>query len=282
MLTGAEILRLGLGLEQAPFGGKVALGGTGWAHGAVRACPGHPAAPVTRARRASTASCGATRPRRCRGSGSWTPPGSGAAWRFDMGLGKTPTVLAHLGRSVGDGPALVIAPPAVVGQLGRGVGPLHPRPPGGGAPRRLPRHGRRAGGRGRRSRRRHHDLRHRGARRRRAGRAALGPHRPRRGAGHQEPGQRDGPAAPSPPGPHPRRPHRHPHRERPRRPLGAARLHQPGPRRRPPRLRRPDGRRGRGRAAGAQRHPRVPPHQERARSSRPSCPTASTSSTTAR
>ena len=34
-------------------------------------------------------------------------------------------------------------------------------------------------------------------------------------------------------------------------------------------------------AAGAQRHPRVPPHQGSSRSSPPSCPIASTSSTTA-
>jgi SNF2 family DNA or RNA helicase len=32
-----------------------------------------------------------------------------------MGLGKTPTMLAHLARTAGEGPALVIAPPAVVG-----------------------------------------------------------------------------------------------------------------------------------------------------------------------
>src|SRR5438445_5920586 len=32
-----------------------------------------------------------------------------------MGLGKTPTMLAHLVATAHDGPALVIAPPAVVG-----------------------------------------------------------------------------------------------------------------------------------------------------------------------
>jgi SNF2 family DNA or RNA helicase len=32
-----------------------------------------------------------------------------------MGLGKTPTMLAHLGRTAGEGTALVVAPPAVVG-----------------------------------------------------------------------------------------------------------------------------------------------------------------------
>ena len=201
MLTGAEILRLGLGLEQAPFGGKVALGGTGWAQELFDRAQATPAAPVTR----PVGFNGELRSYQAEAL-SWLgfldATGLGGCLALDMGLGKTPTVLAHLGRSVGDGPALVIAPPAVVGNWAAEVGPLHPRPSSGGAPRRLPRHGRRVGGRGRRSRRRHHDLRHRGARRRRAGRAALGPHHPRRGAGHQEPRQRDGPAAPSPPGPH--------------------------------------------------------------------------------
>ena len=41
--------------------------------------------------------------------------GLGAGLALDMGLGKTPTLLAHLWRTVGRGPALVIAPPAVVG-----------------------------------------------------------------------------------------------------------------------------------------------------------------------
>ena len=40
--------------------------------------------------------------------------GLGGCLALDMGLGKTPTVLAHLART-GGGPALVIAPPAVVG-----------------------------------------------------------------------------------------------------------------------------------------------------------------------
>src|SRR5206468_10745913 len=39
----------------------------------------------------------------------------GGCLALDMGLGKTPTVLAHLARTAGNGPALVIAPPAVVG-----------------------------------------------------------------------------------------------------------------------------------------------------------------------
>ncbi|HZQ57401.1 MAG TPA: DEAD/DEAH box helicase [Acidimicrobiales bacterium] len=41
--------------------------------------------------------------------------GLGGCLALDMGLGKTPTVLAHLLEHRGDGPALVIAPAAVVG-----------------------------------------------------------------------------------------------------------------------------------------------------------------------
>ena len=68
----------------------------------------HPgAAPPRRRRRrsprprGSTASCAPTRPRRWRGSGSSTRAELGGCLALDMGLGKTPTVLAHLARSDG-------------------------------------------------------------------------------------------------------------------------------------------------------------------------------------
>jgi SNF2 family DNA or RNA helicase len=41
--------------------------------------------------------------------------GLGGCLALDMGLGKTPTVLAHVARTGGAGTTLVIAPPAVVG-----------------------------------------------------------------------------------------------------------------------------------------------------------------------
>ncbi len=41
--------------------------------------------------------------------------GLGGCLALDMGLGKTPTMLAHVLAGAGAGPALVIAPPAVVG-----------------------------------------------------------------------------------------------------------------------------------------------------------------------
>ena len=67
------------------------------------------AAPATRrwrrspSRRASPASCAPTRPRRWRGSASSTPAELGGCLALDMGLGKTPTVLAHLARDRGRG-----------------------------------------------------------------------------------------------------------------------------------------------------------------------------------
>ena len=223
-------------------------------------------------------------------------PGRGAGWigfldaaelggclALDMGLGKTPTVLAHLARTARRrGPALVIAPAAVVGNWAAEAARFAP------------------------------GLRvvvHHGASRSSADELAAeiagadvvittyatavrdidalaavtwGTARARRGAGDQEPGERDRAAAAPHPGPHPARAHRHADRERPRRPVGDPRLHQPGPRRHPARVHRPDVGRRRGRAAGAERHPAVPPHEDASRRSPPSCPTRSTSSTTAR
>ena len=119
-------------------------------------------------------------------------------------------------------------------------------------------------------------------------RARRGTGRARRGAGHQEPGQRDRPAAPPHQRPQPHRAHRHAHRERPRRPVGHPRLHQPGPRghaaARSSRSSRPTGegsrqrprtRCGRSTASSCSGAPRPSPR------SPPSCPSASTSSTTA-
>ena len=138
------------------------------------------------------------------------------------------------------GPALVIAPPAVVGNWAAEAARFTPEPAGRRPPRRRP---------GRRPTSSQAEV---------AGAdvvittygtavrdvdalaaAHVGPARPRRGPGHQEPGQRDRPAAAPHPGPHPARAHRHADRERPRRPVGDPRLHQPRPRRLPPGVHRP-------------------------------------------
>ena len=66
-----------------------------------------------------------------------------------MGLGKTPTMLAHLLAGAGTGPALVIAPPAVVGNWTAEAARFTPESARRRAPRREPRRARRDRRRGR-------------------------------------------------------------------------------------------------------------------------------------
>ncbi len=113
-LTGADILRHGIGLEGSPLAGGLRVEGTGWATDLLR--------------RAATASTElTTRPEGFVGElrsyqaealawlGFLDAAELGGCLALDMGLGKTPTVLAHLARTTAGGPVLVIAPPAVVG-----------------------------------------------------------------------------------------------------------------------------------------------------------------------
>ncbi|MCU1455376.1 MAG: Helicase, family [Acidimicrobiales bacterium] len=113
-LTGAEVLRHAIGLEGHTLAGGITVEGHSWAADLL-----------------AKASEVSSEP-------SATPPGfvgelrsyqaEALAWlgyldavelggclALDMGLGKTPTVLAHLGRTAGSATSLVIAPPAVVG-----------------------------------------------------------------------------------------------------------------------------------------------------------------------
>ena len=127
--------------------------------------------------------------------------GIGGCLALDMGLGKTPTMLAHLlAPPRGDGPALVIAPPAVVGNWAAEAQRFTPDSARRRAPRRVTRRRGRDRRRSGRRRRRHHHLRHRGARRRRDQQRRVDARGPRRGAGDQEPVERHRAAA----APHPR------------------------------------------------------------------------------
>ncbi len=113
-LTGAEILRHAVGLEGSPLGSKLQVEGTGWAADLLERASDVPREPVTS-------------PEGFRGElrsyqaealawlGFLDAAELGGCLALDMGLGKTPTMLAHLGRTAGTGTALVIAPPAVVG-----------------------------------------------------------------------------------------------------------------------------------------------------------------------
>ncbi len=131
-MTGAEILRHAMGLEGSRLTGGIAVSGSGWATELFE-----------RARHVSTEPV--TTPEGFRGElrsyqaealawlGFLDSAGLGGCLALDMGLGKTPTMLAHLGRAqaaaraavegdgdaVSAGKALVIAPPAVVGNWAR-------------------------------------------------------------------------------------------------------------------------------------------------------------------
>jgi len=109
-MSGAEILRLAVGLEGAP----VSVGGSGWAVDLVRGATEAPPTPLP----APAGFNGELRSYQAEARG-WLAfldrAGLGGCLAMDMGLGKTPTVLAHVLETKGDGPVLVIAPPAVLG-----------------------------------------------------------------------------------------------------------------------------------------------------------------------
>jgi hypothetical protein len=112
-LTGAEILRHAVGLERSPLGGGILVDGEGWATDLLHKAREVPT-PVSRPKGFD----GELRSYQAEALG-WLgfldAVELGGCLALDMGLGKTPTVLAHLARMPDDGPALVITPPAVVG-----------------------------------------------------------------------------------------------------------------------------------------------------------------------
>ena len=113
-MSGGAMLRHALGLEGSPWPVGVRVDGNGWAASCSAGPRARPGQPVP-APEGSAALCAATRPKRSAGWRFSTASGLGGCLALDMGLGKTPTVLAQLLAARGGGPALVIAPPAVVG-----------------------------------------------------------------------------------------------------------------------------------------------------------------------
>jgi len=113
-LTGAEILRHAVGLEGSALGSRIIVEGGGWAADLLDKAQAFAGEPVTdpegfvgqlRSYQADAVAW----------LGFLDAVELGGCLALDMGLGKTPTVLAHLARTAGNGPALVVAPPAVVG-----------------------------------------------------------------------------------------------------------------------------------------------------------------------
>jgi len=113
-MSGAEMLRHALGLEGNPFGGQMSIAGQGWAADLLRSLKTLPEEPDP----TPPGFAGELRSYQA-DAHAWlnflVNAGLGGCLALDMGLGKTPTTLASLGPSRIHGPALVIAPPAVVG-----------------------------------------------------------------------------------------------------------------------------------------------------------------------
>ncbi|MEM7340709.1 MAG: SNF2-related protein, partial [Actinomycetota bacterium] len=113
-LTGADMLRHALGLEGTPFSGGISIAGDGWAADLLKSAAALPEDPTTRPEGFE----GELRSYQA-DARMWLSfldgAGLGGCLALDMGLGKTPTMLAHLRATKDTGPALVVAPPAVVG-----------------------------------------------------------------------------------------------------------------------------------------------------------------------
>ena len=212
-LTGAEILRHSLGLDGA--GLRVDVRGHSWATEILARAAEASTSPVTRPE-GFTGELRSYQAEALAWIGFLERADLGGCLALDMGLGKTPTVLAHLARCRGVRTGARDRSGGGRRQLGRRGGALRPRAARRHPPRHVASDRGRAGGGDRCRRRPDHHVRHRGPRHRRARRVPLGDLRARRGAGDQEPGERDGPAAAAHPVAHATRPHRHPDRERPR------------------------------------------------------------------
>jgi superfamily II DNA or RNA helicase len=113
-MTGAEILRHAVGLEGPGLSGGIQVEGSGWASELLEKARSASRDPVTK----PAGFKGELRAYQAEALG-WLAyldaVELGGCLALDMGLGKTPTMLAHIARTTDEGPTLVVAPPAVVG-----------------------------------------------------------------------------------------------------------------------------------------------------------------------
>lgn len=113
-MTGAEVLRFAIGLEEFSLAGGFSVGGTGWAADLLSRAEQLSAEPIT-SPEGFDGELRSYQGEAVTWLGFLDSVELGGCLALDMGLGKTPTMLAHIARTAGGGPALVVAPPAVVG-----------------------------------------------------------------------------------------------------------------------------------------------------------------------
>ena len=114
-LTGADMLRQALGLEGSPLAGGIQISGAGWAADLLRS-----ASEISDDQVSTTPEGFDGELRHYQAEAvAWLrfldQAGLGGCLALDMGLGKTPSMLAHIAGTADHGPTLVVAPPAVVG-----------------------------------------------------------------------------------------------------------------------------------------------------------------------
>ena len=106
-------IRHAVGLEGTASAGPVRVDGSGWAADLLRGATTHPPAPID-----TPDGFAGQLPHYQAEAAGWLGfldrAGLGGCLAMDMGLGKTPTLLAHLLVDRGHGPTLVICPPAVL------------------------------------------------------------------------------------------------------------------------------------------------------------------------
>ncbi|CAN5889821.1 DEAD/DEAH box helicase [soil metagenome] len=124
-LTGAEILRHSVGLEGSALAGGLRVEGAGWATDLLDKASAAPTEAIT-SPEGFEGELRAYQAEALAWLGFLDSVELGGCLALDMGLGKTPTMLAHIGRTAGGDPALVVAPPAVVGNWAREAGRFTP------------------------------------------------------------------------------------------------------------------------------------------------------------
>lgn len=113
-MTGAEVLRFGVGLDGSGLSGGITVVGNSWAADLLERASTATTEPITKPQGFK----GELRSYQAEALGWLSFLDSvelGGCLALDMGLGKTPTVLGHLARTRGEAASLIIVPPAIVG-----------------------------------------------------------------------------------------------------------------------------------------------------------------------